>query len=368
MNSFFQSFTGYFVYAGLLFRRGQRAASRWLRAILVIVVLQFLMVVACSTLPYHTATTWVAIVALIPFMALVLIAYAHPLIVSALAVITTKTEIGQDFFKPLYGILAYEVALGIYFACVPLSRDTGLIPLVILLWVAVLFFKGFMRFMAICGLLIVIPIFIYGGRDATWTKVDAAMSGPANGWTPGDASNKPPAARRMENDVPPATTSETKAPALPAGSSNNQMAKASGPPPPPCGVKQNETSSPIAPSYHYGDFEMTILHCHRSGSQVIISGTISYHGPDKFILYFHRFTVTDNAGIPYDVQSGALGGVNDFGKGYASLWMHPGGTVEFAFTVGSHDNSTISAPSLSVVMPYNERMGGEINFQNLVLN
>jgi hypothetical protein len=375
VSSLLTEFLKVFTLAGVLLRKAQRRASRWLRIILALIVTQFVLVVVASLLPYHTATTMVPIVALIPLIALAMIAYAHPLIVSALAATSMKTKFGNEFSRPLCKIIGFEVLMGIYCAMVPLSRDRGLIPLVILAWVALLFFKGFVRFILVCAIVILTLIFISGGRDsALMKKVEAAMSvapSSANGQenAGGKRSPKGPVSREASADVvipnpvaSPRPDPQSAADAAPAPLTNSDSSL------PQCsafGLNGAPAASP--PTFQYGDFAMMMVHCHPEGSQVRFSGLIQYKGSEKFILYFHKFIVKDNSGTPYEVQSGQLGQVKDLGKGYAGIWVYPQDTIAFSFIVGSKDGSAVSAASMNVVMPFNSRMGSEINFSNLIL-
>jgi energy-coupling factor transporter transmembrane protein EcfT len=111
-------------------------------------------------------------------------------------------------------------------------------------------------------------------------------------------------------------------------------------------------SSPETAHEEFGEVQIVIEKCHRSGTQEEFSGVARYKGTDKRLLVLHKFIVSDNAGEKYHVQAGHFGknqGSRNFGMEYSYQWLYPGIPVDFSFIVGSIDEKALPE-SISLVM------------------
>lgn len=111
-------------------------------------------------------STLTALLALIPFLTLVLGIAIYPVIdVAVLAL-----EEGRGILKWIAAIIGVELVIGVYFSMVPLSNDSGLAPLLVLVIAAIILLSlsqklKFIRFILWVTFIVLTLIFVVGGRE-----------------------------------------------------------------------------------------------------------------------------------------------------------------------------------------------------------
>lgn len=159
-----------------------RIGNYWLRAAIVIVASWPVPITLAAFIGWPALT---ATVALLPLFALVIVLMTifDPLVLAALV----PFGFGRRTLVGLAGIIGLELAVGAYFAAVPVANDRGLIPLQLLLIVGIAFLaiSGFRKVAVLLGvaLVIVAAISFMGGREKAnerWEQATASASAPSS--------------------------------------------------------------------------------------------------------------------------------------------------------------------------------------------
>lgn len=130
-------------------------------------------IVAAILFAPHVAQTIVPIVDLIPLLAIFFLLIGAPF---ALAIILQKPAARRGFLW-LVGAIGVELSIGVYFSTIPVSKDAGLIPLLLLTALAIFFLRvgGIARWLVriFAFLVVVITIvFVLGGRNKALNSVE----------------------------------------------------------------------------------------------------------------------------------------------------------------------------------------------------
>ncbi len=135
----------------------------WARLAIIIVASWPVAVTFAALIGWPALT---ATVALLPLAAIIfgLIALIDPLVIGAIGAVWPR------FLKALALVIGTELAIGVYFAAVPVASDRGLVPLALLLLLAILFLamsgkvKGVISAL-VAAFVILTGIFLLGGRE-----------------------------------------------------------------------------------------------------------------------------------------------------------------------------------------------------------
>ncbi|MBI4085788.1 MAG: hypothetical protein HY433_00910 [Candidatus Liptonbacteria bacterium] len=144
----------------------------WLRAAIVIFASWPVLIVLAAFIGWPALT---ATVALLPLVGLViaLMTIFDPLVLVALV----PFGFGRIALAGFAGLIGLELAVGAYFAAVPVANDRGLIPLQLLLVVGIAFLaiSGFRRMAVLLGiaLAVIAAISFVGGREEAKTTLKA---------------------------------------------------------------------------------------------------------------------------------------------------------------------------------------------------
>jgi hypothetical protein len=161
----------------------------------------FVMIGVAMFCPPHAAHTVIPILALVPILLLgwFITEWTSIAIIIAIAAVPQSTPgIGKVFglvqtaIKKVVTVLVVEMILGIYLSLVPISKDPGLVPLLLLVAitlgiVSMILGKGWVRSLLIILLLGLTIVFFLGGRDKAGKKLDdavAAVSAPPTSTLP----------------------------------------------------------------------------------------------------------------------------------------------------------------------------------------
>lgn len=148
-------------------------------AILIAVLWPFSVIATAMALKPSTAQTVVPIVDLVPLAAVFLLILG----VGFGAVTLLGNPSARKGLKWLAGFIGVELTIGVYFSTVPVSKDIGLIPLLILASLALLFLRvgGIAGILTKALALLIIAItfiFIFGGRKRVEKQVEYALNPP----------------------------------------------------------------------------------------------------------------------------------------------------------------------------------------------
>lgn len=142
--------------------------ARW--AIIIVASWPILITLAAFTgYPAFTAT-----VTFLPLTAVVfgLIAVFDPLIIAAIGIKW------PSFLKTVSVIVGGELALGVYFAAVPVANDRGLIPVALIAWLAIFFLSvsklGLKKIVSalLFALAVITAVFFLGGRARAGERIE----------------------------------------------------------------------------------------------------------------------------------------------------------------------------------------------------
>ena len=148
-------------------------------ALLITVFWPFSVIGAAMVLNPATAQTIVPIVDLIPLAAVFFVIIGAPFGLVALLSNPTARK-GLTWLAALIGV---ELAIGVYFSTVPISKDIGLVPLLILASLALLFLRiggiaGFLTKALAVVIIAITFIFIFGGRRRFEGQIENTLSPP----------------------------------------------------------------------------------------------------------------------------------------------------------------------------------------------
>ncbi len=151
--------------------------NRWLRRIAIFAIIwPVVMLVTAMELPARIAVTVIPIIALLPIVALIILALQWPLAIATAA----TAEIGREAISTVATILGAELVIGLYFTLVPVSNDRGLAPLFLLSVLAIAFLRvgkvqGWIINTLTLLVVVLTLIFLLGGRDKVQEAVESAF-------------------------------------------------------------------------------------------------------------------------------------------------------------------------------------------------
>lgn len=184
-------------------RRARAIASQVQWIMRFAIVWLFVLVVAAMFCPPRIATTGIPILTLLPLalLAWLLTAWTQLAALTVIAVIPANApfEVGKiaaflkTAIRKLAIVLLIELLLGTYLSAVPVSNDSGLVPLLVLVAISlaltsILIGKGWIRKLLILLIVGITLIFILGGRSQAagsiadqWSKFTSFSAAPAVG-------------------------------------------------------------------------------------------------------------------------------------------------------------------------------------------
>jgi hypothetical protein len=159
----------------------EKANSALRIALLIIVLWPFSVVVAAIALDPATAQTVVPIVDFIPAAAVFFLIIGAPFGFMVL----WRDPIAQKGLIWFIGLMGIELAVGVYFSTIPVSKDVGLVPLLILAAFAMLFLRigriaGFLTKILALLIIGITLIFVFGGRKRVEKQIENAINAPRN--------------------------------------------------------------------------------------------------------------------------------------------------------------------------------------------
>jgi hypothetical protein len=171
------------MYFFLFIRRLWSVGNYWAR-LAIIIVASWPLIIALTALIGWPALT--VTVALLPLIAVVfgLIGLnprhprrrlrGQPLVIAAIGAVWPR------FLRTLALIIGTELAIGAYFAAVPVANDRGLIPLALLLLLAIIFlalsgWRGRVMSALVVVFIVLTAIFLLGGREKTKERARRAV-------------------------------------------------------------------------------------------------------------------------------------------------------------------------------------------------
>jgi len=110
--------------------------NRWIRWAIVISIVWPLAILQIALLGWQSMVSYIALIPLFIIL-LLFIAWLNPLVVVAVAVIPG----GKRALRWLAGIIAVELMIGIYLSLVPIIKNPGFLPLLILVITAIAFIR-----------------------------------------------------------------------------------------------------------------------------------------------------------------------------------------------------------------------------------
>jgi len=150
-------------------------------ALLITVLWPFSVIAAAVVLSPTTAQTIVPIVDLIPLAAVFFVVIGAPFGLMVL-LRNPAAKKGLTWFAGLIGV---ELLIGVYFSTIPVSKDIGLVPLLILAAFAMLFLRigglaGSLTKVLAFLIIGITIIFIFGGRKRVEKQIENELNAPRN--------------------------------------------------------------------------------------------------------------------------------------------------------------------------------------------
>lgn len=216
-------------------------------------------------------------------------------------------------FRWLFALIGVELAIGIYFAVVPVANDPGLTPLLILGASALFFLRlaqitRWLRVLITLLLIAITVIFIGGGRRKMQAELTPSRDVPVIRLPPPQATpteRHPAAPTRAATSAPTATP--TVVPASDQNISKNaaltQQTSLPPPQPEPAKVIPPITSGPVAVTKDADNYEFGFWPCRRVAAAIHCAGYIKNEYSDYVTSALALSNITDNQGNHYEAQS-----------------------------------------------------------------
>jgi len=295
-------------------------------ALLITVFWPFSVIGAAMALNPATAQTVVPIVDLIPLAAVFFLIIGAPFGLMALLSNPTARK-GLTWLAALIGV---ELTIGVYFSTIPVSKDIGLVPLLILASLAMLFLRigGIAGTLTKTLALLIIGItfiFIFGGRKRVEKQLDTALNPPHR---PAPIIEEPPPRPAIEQSSmkpaprPNGPVGGVSAPATPSPITSGPVAAAKNVDqlngPPRSGSLPAEsppiTSGPVVATKNADVFHFGFWPCQRAAAATFCVGFLeneSAQGANEGVL---PSDVRDDLGNDYAFNSFTINGSSCYGR------------------------------------------------------
>lgn len=313
-------------------------------------------IVAAILFAPHVAQTVVPIVDLVPLVAIFFLLIGTPF---ALAVILQKPAARRGFLW-LAAAIGVELSIGVYFSTIPVSKDAGLVPLLLLTALAIFFLRvgGIARWLVRIFAFLVVAItivFLLGGRNKALNSVEKTFKEmnevpSASAHNPVEPSSGSTSIHQTAEPVSGSTavtggqqTNNAPVPTL-AATPAHPIVSVSGAPPPPKPFRPNWKLSMRASA---GSSIFDVPPCIRRASDVYCFFRVTNTGPaiDAQVIWtlpqgfmtWQTSRLVDDQGHEYAPSGGSLGDSIDQGNGYTNLPSNVPilGSVVFSGVAGS---------------------------------
>src|SRR5579863_201573 len=284
-------------------------------------------IVAAILFAPHVAQTIVPIVDLVPLVAIFFLLVGAPF---ALAIILQKPAARRGLLW-LAAAIGVELSIGVYFSTIPVSKDAGLIPLLLLTALAIFFLRvgGIARWLVRIFAFLVVAItivFLLGGRNKALNSVEKTF-GEVNEiqTATGARTSAEPSSGARTVQTSPEPSSESARVAHRQPTNNAPVPKLTAPPAQPIASDSEmpPPPKPLRPNWKLsvreteGEFVFDVTPCIRSTDRVHCFFRVTNTGPaiDAEILgasphelmAWEASRLVDDQGNEYVASSGSLG-------------------------------------------------------------
>ena len=265
-------------------------------ALLITVLWPFTVIGAAMAFNPATAQTVVPIVDLIPLAAVFFLIIGAPFGLMVLLSNPTARK-GLTWLAALIGV---ELTIGVYFSTIPVSKDIGLVPLLILASLAMLFLRigGIAGTLTKALALLIIGItfiFIFGGRKRVEKQLDTALNPPHR---PAPIIEEPPhspAIKQTSVKPTPRLNGPPRSGSLPA-------------------VSPPITSGPVAAAKNADVFHFGFWPCQRAAAATFCVGFLENESAQGAYEGVLPSDVRDDLGNDYAFNSFTINGSPCFGR------------------------------------------------------
>ena len=160
--------------------------GQWIKCALGLILIWPLAMIFAGALlqpsAIHVAVPLITLLPLVGFVGTIFLARSLYVTVGAITGITLASTIpGKNLLKKLGTIFSFELGMGIYFSLVPISNKLEYVPLLILVFVCILFFRGRARGVAI-ALFVILTIGFFSIDGLTKSLTMGSQSAPFPGY------------------------------------------------------------------------------------------------------------------------------------------------------------------------------------------
>ena len=171
-------------------------AMTWLFVAAAMLLLWPLLIALGGMFSPSIAIILVPVLTILPFFVLIGSAiFLTPIIIVGIIGGSVLSKTGQKILACFCAIIGAEILMGIYFAMVPTANDRPLIPLLLLFFLGLCFFrkKGGVRKFLIFNVVILTAVFFLGGRTEVQKKINGVGSEISSTSTPTPVNDRVPA-------------------------------------------------------------------------------------------------------------------------------------------------------------------------------
>jgi hypothetical protein len=265
-------------------------------ALFIAVLWPFSVIGTAMALDPATAQTVVPIVDLIPLAAVFFLVIGAPFGL----IVLLRDPTARRGLTWLAGCIGVELTIGVYFSTVPVSKDIGLVPLLILTAFAILFLRigglaGFLTKTLVLLIVGITVVFLLGGRERFENKLENALSPPPSVPDIQQPLKEPTPRRSVATATPtpiPTTDSEHPEPATP----------------PPI------YSGPVAATKDADVFHFGFWPCRRAAAATFCVGFLENESEQDAYRGVLPSDVKDDLGNDYAFESFTINGFSCFGR------------------------------------------------------